>query len=59
FGDGSSRLVSLRQSHRAKYSLSARLGGKIPNKHWAFAHKALHRGTSAETQNSLSAAVFL
>ena len=27
------RFLSLRQSHRAKYSLPARQGGKIPNKH--------------------------
>jgi hypothetical protein len=52
-------LVSLRQSHRTKYSLPARQCRKIPNNQRVFTRKPLHCAGPAETQNSLSPAAFL
>jgi hypothetical protein len=57
---GFSQLRKLfRQPQRAKYSLPARQGAKNPQQTQAFAYKALHCEGPAETQNSLSPAVFL
>ena len=53
------RFLSLRQSIPAKYSLPPRQGAKIPNKHGPSRTKLCHCGPPAETQNSLSPAVFL